>query len=140
MGRIVRPERRDRLIEPLRLLLAVPYLGFVLAPPLPVAMALAFVASVGYSASLPLQERLVEATRERVRGQVFGLYSTGLMVGQAVGAAVGGVIAERLAPTHTVVVLAVASLLVSLTLTVPLRRSAPAGLGRGDAHSTTARR
>lgn len=129
MGRVIAPERRDRLIEPMRLLLAVPYLGFLLSPSLPVAMVLGFVASVGYSASLPLQERLVIATDAAHRGQVFGLYSTGLMVGQAVGAAIGGAVATVLAPAHAILVLAVASVAVTLTLTPGLRRSAPRPVG-----------
>lgn len=125
MGRVVPPRHRDRLIEPLRLLLAVPYLAFLFTPGLPVAMALAFVASVGYSASLPLQERLVGGTDASVRGQVFGLYSTGLMVGQAVGAAIAGLVAIWLTPAHTMSALAVASVAVSLALVAGLRRSDP---------------
>ena len=125
MGRVIPPSRRDRLIEPLRLLLALPYLGFLLAPPLPVALALAFVASVGYSASLPLQERLVQATHTNVRGQVFGLYSTGLMAGQAVGAAVGGLIATWLGPADTMFALAGTSVVVSFALVRGLQRSDP---------------
>ena len=126
IGRVIPPPRRDGMIEPLRLLLAVPYLGMVFAPSLPVAVALAFVASVGYAASLPLQERLVEHTDDDVRGQVFGLYGSGLMVGQAVGAAIGGAVAEVLSPAHTMGVLAAVSVAISLALTVPLRASAPA--------------
>ena len=68
MGRFVPPTRRDRLIEPLRLLLALPYLGFFFSPSLPVALVLGFVAAVGYAASLPLQERLVGATPDTARG------------------------------------------------------------------------
>lgn len=129
MGRIIPPERRDRLIEPMRLLLAVPYLGFLLSPGLPMAMVLSFVASIGYSASLPLQERLVLATDAHHRGQVFGLYSTGLMVGQAVGAAIGGAVATVLVPAQAILVLAVASVVITLALTRGLRRSAPTPVG-----------
>ena len=77
VGRFLAVALRDRLIGPLRLLLAVPYLAFFLVPSLPYAAALAFVASVGYSASLPLQERLVTHTDGQARGQVFGLQGTG---------------------------------------------------------------
>ena len=129
MGRVVPPEHRDRLILPMRFLLPLPYLAFALAPPLPVALVLGFVASVGYCASLPLQERLVTHTDDRERGQVFGLYSTGLMVGQAVGAAVGGAVAQVLAPHLTMALLAAGSVAVSLALGRPLRRSAPAADG-----------
>lgn len=130
VGRFVSIRVRDRLIGPLRLLLAVPYLAFFLIPSLPYAAALAFVASVGYSASLPLQERLVTHTGDQVRGQVFGLQGTGLMVGQALGALLGGTLASALgmgpaAAAHAMGVLAVASVLVSVALTPGLRRSRP---------------
>jgi len=42
--------------------LAVPYLGFGLAPSVSLACLLVFVASVGFAASLPLQERLITHT------------------------------------------------------------------------------
>ena len=130
VGRFLAVEVRDRLIGPLRLLLAVPYLAFFLVPSLPYAAALAFVASVGYSASLPLQERLVTHTDGQARGQVFGLQGTGLMVGQALGALLGGAVATALglgpvAAAHAMGVMAVASVLVSIALTPGLRRSRP---------------
>lgn len=128
VGRFVPPERRDRLIEPLRFLLAIPYVGFAFAPSLGLALVLTFVASIGYAASLPLQERLVGASDAEYRGQAFGLYGTGLMVGQAVGAAVGGAIASWLGATHAMGVLAVVSLAISAALITGLRRSAPASV------------
>ncbi len=128
VGRFVPTALRDRLIEPLRFLLAVPYLGFFLVPSLPYAAALAFVASAGYAASLPLQERLVTHTDGQMRGQVFGLQSTGLMVGQALGALLGGAAAAALgvgpaAAAQAMGVMALASLVVSIALIPGLRRS-----------------
>lgn len=130
VGRFLAVAVRDRLIGPLRLLLAVPYLAFFLVPSLPYAASLAFVASVGYSASLPLQERLVSHTEGQARGQVFGLQGTGLMVGQALGALLGGVVTSALgvgpvAAARAMGVMAVASVVVSLALTPGLRRSRP---------------
>ena len=133
VGRFVPIALRDRLIGPLRVLLALPYLAFALVPRLPVSAALAFVASVGYAASLPLQERLIDYTEGRVRGQVFGLNGTGLMVGQAVGALLGGAVATLIghhqpgvtAAAHAMVVMALASLTVSVAVTPGLRRSRP---------------
>ncbi|GGN06677.1 membrane protein [Terrabacter tumescens] len=130
VGRFLDVGVRDRLIGPLRLLLAVPYLAFFLVPSLPYAASLAFVASVGYSASLPLQERLVSHTDGQARGQVFGLQGTGLMVGQALGALLGGAVASGLgvgpvAAAHAMGVMAVASVVVSLAVTPGLRRSRP---------------
>jgi MFS family permease len=125
VGRFIPPHQRDRFIEPLRMLLAVPYLGFVFSPPPAVALVLGFAASAGYAASLPLQERLIGATPAETRGQSFGLYSTGLMVGQAVGAAVGGLLAARLGASHAMGALAVASLGITVALIPGLKRSAP---------------
>jgi predicted MFS family arabinose efflux permease len=130
VGRFLAVTVRDRLIGPLRLLLAVPYLAFFLVPSLPYAASLAFVASVGYSASLPLQERLVSHTDGQARGQVFGLQGTGLMVGQALGALLGGAVAAALgvgptAAAHAMGSMAVASVVVSIALTPGLRRSRP---------------
>ena len=65
MGRFVPTHLRDRLVEPARLLLAAPYLAFFLHPGLPAACALSLAASVGYCASLPLQERLLTRTAPR---------------------------------------------------------------------------
>jgi hypothetical protein len=126
VGRFVRPRHRDRMIEPLRMLLALPYLGFWFAPPLTIALVLGFVASAGYSASLPLQERLVGAINSETRGQAFGLYSTGLMVGQAIGAAIGGALASKIGATYAMGTLAVASVCIAAALIPGLRRSAPA--------------
>ncbi len=130
VGRFLSIPLRDRMIGPLRLLLAVPYLAFFVVPSLPLAAALAFVASAGYSASLPLQERLVTHTDAEARGQVFGLQGTGLMVGQAVGALLGGAVASALgvgseAAARAMGVMAVASVVVSVALTPGLRRSRP---------------
>lgn len=130
VGRFLPVPVRDRLIGPLRLWLAVPYVAFFLVPSLPYAAALAFVASVGYSSGLPLQERLVTHTDGQARGQVFGLQGTGLMAGQAVGALLGGTVAGALgvgpaAAARAMGVMAVGSVLVSLALTPGLRRSRP---------------
>lgn len=136
VGRFVPTALRDRLIEPLRLLLAVPFLAFAFLPSMPYAAGLIFVASAGYSASLPLQERLVDHTEGAVRGQVFGLNGTGLMVGQAVGAVLGGAVAQLLGAGagtlpgsaevgHAMAIMAVASVVVTLALTPGLRRSRP---------------
>lgn len=127
VGRFVPPARRDALIEPLRLLLALPYLLFFLVPGTLVAGLLAFVASLGYAASLPLQERLLDHTAADARGQVLGLKGTGMMVMQAVGALLAGLLAQALGgprgTAHAIGIMAVASILVTLALTPGLRRS-----------------
>ena len=128
MGRFVPGPARDRLVEPARLLLATPYLAFFLHPALPVACALSLVASVGYCASLPLQERLVTRTAPDVRGHVLGLNSLGMMSMQGIGAWVAGGIATLLgaddrAAALSIGLMALASVGVTLWLVPGLRRS-----------------
>jgi len=128
MGRVVPPRWRDRLVEPARFLLAAPWLLFLLEPSLVVACVLAAVASVGYCASLPLQERLVSRTAPDIRGQVFGLHSLGMMSMQGAGALLAGGVATLLgadarAAALAIGVMAAASLFVTLSLVPGLRRS-----------------
>ena len=130
VGRFLPAVVRERLIGPLRILLALPYLAFAFAPPVPLACLVAFVASVGFAASLPLQERLVAHTHSDQRGQVLGLNSTGLLVMQGVGAVLGGSLAQLLGrgPTGvawTMATLATLSLAVTIAVTPGLRRSRP---------------
>ena len=131
VGRFVPEALRDRLILPLRLLLAVRFLIFALHPPLWLACGLAFVASFGYPAALPIQERLVGQTAPDSRGQVFGLAGAGLMLGQAFGAVLAGVVAQYLGggsvmAGRTMLVMAVLSLVATFAVLPGLRRSDPA--------------
>jgi MFS family permease len=128
IGRFVPEDRRDRLIVPLRLLLALPFLAFAFHPPLVVAALIGLVAAFGYPAALPLQERLVDRTPKDARGQVFGLSGTGLMVGQALGATVAGVVAHAFGhggSGRAMAVMAGLSLLATVVLGPGMRRSAP---------------
>ncbi|WP_036569324.1 MFS transporter [Nocardioides sp. URHA0032] len=125
VGRFVPHHLRDRLIGPLRITLAAPYLLLLLSPPAGVTVVVAFVASVGYAASLPLQERLFARTDDAVHGQAMGLYGTGLMVWQAIGALLGGLAATRVSPAHAMGLMALASVAVTVANTPGLRRSAP---------------
>lgn len=123
MGRCIAPERRDRLVGPLRVLLAAPYLVMFLSPSLPILLVAAFTSAIGYAASLPLQDRLLAHTDEDHRGQTFGLAMNGMMIGQAVGAFLGGMLAAQVTTSISMGILA-ASLLANAALTPGLRRSA----------------
>jgi hypothetical protein len=125
VGRFAAPRLRETLIGPLRMLLAVPYLFFLLSPPVMVAVPLGFLASAGCAAALPLQERLIRHTGDEVQGQVMGLYSQGMMAWQSVGALIAGAIAFWLPPARAMGLLAAASVAVTLALVPGLRRSAP---------------
>jgi len=130
VGRVLPAQARTWLIEPLRFLLAAPYVLFLLRPPLPAALVLGFLASAGYAASLPVQERLLAHTSPDARGQVLGLYSTGLTAMQGIAAVLAGLFAQQLgggaAGASTAIgVFGCVSLAVTVTLIPGLRRTRP---------------
>ncbi|MGW9174751.1 MFS transporter [Streptomyces decoyicus] len=116
VGRLVPPAVRPRLAVPLRLLLAAPYLFFVLQPGVVVAAVATAVASVGYGASLVLQERLMSLTPDDLAGQALGLHFVGMSTLQGVGAALAGTVAQLTSPATAMTLLAAASVTVTLTL------------------------
>ncbi|GAA2626434.1 MFS transporter [Dactylosporangium fulvum] len=120
-GRFLPARWRRPLTTPVQVLLAAPYLLFVLEPAVPVAVGLVVVASVGYCGSLLLQDRLVALTPDDLRGQALGLHTSGMLTMQAVCATLAGTVAQFLAPGRAMAVLAVASILVSLALIPGLR-------------------
>ncbi|GHH73252.1 membrane protein [Streptomyces sulfonofaciens] len=135
-GRFVPRRLRHRLGVPLRLLLAAPYLLFVLPLPLSAAVAAVAVASTGFAASLLLQERLMELTPDGVGGQALGLQSSGLLFLQGVGAALAGAVAQRTSPGTGMVVMAAASIAVTLVLAPGLRPERTGRRGRrGGGHT-----
>jgi hypothetical protein len=130
VGRVLPVAARTWLVEPLRFLLAAPYVVFLLHPPLPAALALGFLASAGYAASLPLQERLLAHTGADVRGQVLGLYSTAVTAMQGIAAVLAGLLAQRFGGGHAGAATAIgvfgcASLAVTVVLIPGLRRTRP---------------
>jgi MFS family permease len=137
VGRFLPHHVRDRLVNPLRFLLAVPFLAFWFHPSIGVAMVLGLVAAIGYADSLPLQERMVAHTPDDSLGQMLGLRAAGLRAGQAIGALLAGTAADLLgvgpaAAGRAMAIMAAASILVSLSLVPGLRRSRP------DARAATA--
>ncbi|MET8575630.1 MFS transporter [Streptomyces sp. NPDC005012] len=125
-GRFLPPRWRERLGAPLRLLLAAPYLLFFLEPGLPAALAAVTLASVGFSASLLLQEHLMRLTPDELSGQALGLHSSGLLALQGIGALLAGTVAELTTPAVAMTAMALASVAVTLALAPGLRGRAPA--------------
>ncbi|MBA2807082.1 MFS transporter [Streptomyces sp. KM273126] len=116
VGRLVPPALRPRLATPLRLLLAVPYLFFVLRPGVALSAVAVTVASVGFAASLVLQERLMSLTPDDLTGQALGLHATGMAAMQGVGAVLAGTLAQLTSPATAMTLMASASVTVTLTL------------------------
>ena len=116
------PQRwRDRLSPWLRLLLAGPYLVFVAHPGFCLACAVCTAASVGYSASLMLQQRLMALTPDELAGHALGLQSSGTLAMQGVGAALAGFAAEQTGPGAAMAIMAAISVTVTLILARGLR-------------------
>ncbi|WP_329459698.1 MFS transporter [Streptomyces sp. NBC_01497] len=139
-GRFVPPRWRARSGAPLRLVLAVPYLVFAVGPPLAVAAGAVLFASVGYAASLLLQEQLVALTPRSVRGHALGLHSSGMLTAQGLGAALAGAVAERTSVPAAMATLAALSVAVTLALAPGLARArrAAAALQEGEAQDGAA--
>jgi MFS family permease len=120
-GRFLTDHWRDRLAAPLRLLLGIPFLIFAVHPPLVLALAAVTLASVGYSASLLLQRRLLALTPSELSGHALGLQSAGMLAMQGVGAAMAGAIAQFTSPATAMTVMAAASVTVTAALASGLR-------------------
>ncbi|MEU3194254.1 MFS transporter [Streptomyces sp. NPDC006992] len=121
VGRCLPRSWRTRLAVPMLALLASPYLLFILHPPLPLAAGLVLPASLGFGASLLLQERLMERTPDDLSGHALGLHSSGMLAMQGVGAALAGAVAERTSPATAMTLVAALSLTVTLSLAPGLR-------------------
>jgi predicted MFS family arabinose efflux permease len=113
LGRFVPARWRPRLISPLRMLLAAPYLLFAAQIPIPLSVVAVTIGSFGYGASLLLQERLLALTPEENHGQALGLHSSGMLAMQAFGATLAGVVSEHTGPATAIAIMALMSLLVT---------------------------
>ncbi|MFD6179691.1 MFS transporter [Streptomyces goshikiensis] len=122
-GRYLPARLRARLAAPLRLLLAAPYLAFALEPGPVLAAVTVALASVGYSAGLLMQERLVALLPEGTQGQALGLHSAGMLTLQGVCAALAGALSQHTSAAVAMTVLAAASVVVTLVLEPGLRTS-----------------
>jgi MFS family permease len=120
-GRFISQRWRERLGAPLRLLLGAPYLLFALRPPLALAVTVVALASIGYAATLLLQQRLMALTPDELSGHALGLHSSGMLAMQGIGAALAGAVAQRTSPSTAMTVMAAASVAVTLALAPGLR-------------------
>ncbi|WP_221352270.1 MFS transporter [Streptomyces beigongshangae] len=125
VARFAGPALRPRLGVPLLLLLAAPYLFFVLHPGPPLAAALAALASVGFGASLLQQERLMALTPPELAGHALGLHSSGMLATQGLAAALAGATAQLTSPATATTIMAAASTAVTLALARGLRPTTP---------------
>ncbi|MFE7125886.1 MFS transporter [Streptomyces sp. NPDC057617] len=129
-GRFLPPGLRERLVVPLCLLLAAPYLIFAINPAISVAVVAVLLATLGYSASLLLQDRLMALTPDELSGHALGLHTSGMLALQGLGAALAGALAEATSPATGMAAIAALSLAVTLAL-IPGLRPHRTGPGKG---------
>ncbi|MFF9278598.1 MFS transporter [Streptomyces griseosporeus] len=93
-GSRLRPAARERIALPLVCLTVLPYAGYALHPGLTVSLALLLLSGAGGAYTLGLDQWLVRAVPEELRGRTMTLLQAGLMTLQGVGMAAAGVVAE----------------------------------------------
>jgi hypothetical protein len=83
-------------------------------------MALLAVSGLGWAYSIGLDQRLLEATPEHLRGRSLTLATSGLMVANGLGFAAAGAAAELASPQAVIVTSSLAGLLVVTLLARPI--------------------
>ncbi|MDT0304995.1 MFS transporter [Streptomonospora wellingtoniae] len=130
-GRLLPADLRPRLIVPLLLLLAGPYLVFALHPPVAVAAVAVSVGAFGYASGLLLQERLLALTPPALAGHALGLHAAGLLAFQGAGGLAAGALAQVSAPETGIAGAAATALVAVLLLGKGLSAGPASGDGRG---------
>ncbi|MFJ3582732.1 MFS transporter [Streptomyces sp. NPDC090127] len=116
VGRFLPHALRGRLAASLQALLAAPFLLFAGDPGLPLALVAVTVSAVGYGASLLYQERLMALVPDELSGHALGLHTSGMLALQGLSAALAGAVAQATSPRAAMVLLALGSLAVTVTL------------------------
>jgi predicted MFS family arabinose efflux permease len=122
------PSRRLGLMVPLAAWTFLPLLCFAGRPALLPAAALLALSGLGWAYSIGLDQRLLEATPEHLRGRTMSLATSGLMLANGLGFAGAGAAAELATPRAVIVGSGLAGLLAVALLAGPatgsLRRGA----------------
>jgi hypothetical protein len=133
VGRFCRAATRQRLAFPLALLLGAPLLVLVFRPPLPVAAVVLFATGLGFGYQLGIQQAFLDAVPPPLRGQAFGLNTTGLMGGQGLFPPMAGGLAVLAGPGFAMALAGAATILAVLALHRPLTMITKSRAGPGDA-------
>jgi MFS family permease len=126
-GSWLSPSRRRRLMVPLAAWTLVPLLCFATRPGVLPAMALLALSGLGWGYSIALDQRLLDATPEHLRGRTLTLATSGLMLANGLGFAAAGAAAEFADPQAVIVASGLAGLLIVALLARPVTRA----LGKG---------
>jgi Na+/melibiose symporter-like transporter len=135
VGRLCAPAVRERLVLPLAVLLGVPLLAFAWRPPLAIAALALLVSGVGLAYTLGLQRAFADTVPPHLRGQGFGLASTGLMGGQGLLPSALGGVATALGASGAMAVAGAGVVAGALLTRRPPPRQAGASGARSPGHS-----
>ena len=120
--RLVVPERRLQLLPPLVCLAGAPLLLLAVDPPLPAVLVVLTLSGVGSSAIVLISTTVGREVDPDIRGRVFSIAASGLMVSQGAGVLAGGALAHVLSVHAALAVLGLLSVLLSGWATVAWRR------------------
>jgi predicted MFS family arabinose efflux permease len=120
VGRFCRPRTRQRLAFPLAAVMGVPLLALAFRPPLPLAGAVLFATGVGFAYLLGIQQAFLDSLPSGLRGQAFGLNSTGMMTGQGLIPPLAGGLALAAGAGAAMAVAGAATFLAAVILRRPL--------------------
>ncbi|MET9413871.1 MFS transporter [Streptomyces klenkii] len=98
-GSLLSPRARERITLPAASALLLPFLLYVLGPPLGWALATVALAGLGAAYTLGLDQWFVAAVPEELRGRAMTLQTAGAMTVQGMGMALAGAAAEYV-PAH----------------------------------------
>jgi hypothetical protein len=147
IARLVRPDRRERLVIPLVVLSLVPVLlagvtGLVLGPgslSFGLVVGLLFVSGIGAAWLIPLNVSFVQAVPSAFRGRAFGVAVSGLYGVQGLGALGAGLAAEGLSASGAVALSGALGLVAVAPVLIAFRRTqgsvAGAATGEGPSES-----
>jgi MFS family permease len=128
VGRFCAPRTRTRLAFPLLAAMGAILAAFVFRPPLPLAGAILLASGSGFAYQLGIQQAFLDSLPSGLRGQAFGLNSTGAMGGQGLIPPLAGALASALAPASAMALAGAATLAAALALRAPLAgRDQPRG-------------
>jgi predicted MFS family arabinose efflux permease len=120
VGRFCGPAARQRLALPLALLTCLSWVVFVVRPPLAGSVVLMFADGFGVAYVLGLQRPFLDSVPSELRGQAFGLNSTGAMSGQGLAPWGTGGLATILGPAGAMAAAGCAGVASVLALYRPL--------------------
>ena len=112
------PERQNSRIIVMALLMPLPLVGTIFAPPVPITWLLWFGCGVLQAFMLPLQSTFSLVIPAEMRGRVFGLAGALSVASSGVAFLVAGYLAERTSPASSVAICAVGSLIAIVVLAV----------------------